>query len=590
MEKRKTSFIKSRAFLIISALLSSFIFFAYAPFELYLTNIDDMWFTLKDFWWMPVLFFIIAFFVIFAIGCFMQKRIRNIYSAAFFGGGLALYLQGNFLFIDMGQLNGGEIIWSDYTKNFTVNILIWLLIIAVPIVLYLIFKNKAIKIFTLLASFLLLIQTVTLGTLFISKSDSLKKNVGYSVTDANLLDVSSDKNAVVFILDMFDERYFKEIINLHPEVKDQYSDFTFFENATGSYSTTSYSVASLIIGAPIRNEGATFIDTINKNYEKTSMFNELKSENYALDLYTKSPLPQDLLYDASNYKPIIPHISDNKSFIKKLYRLAVCRYAPDAFKQRFWMDGTEFNGLQSFSNSDLNPYSDENIDFYNSIKDEKLVVTDEKRFKFIHITGAHYPYKINSKIEPIEGTNDNKQTLDTAIGSLNIVKAYIDKMKEAGVYDNSTIIIMSDHGYYWDGVLTNPLIMVKEVGAHKSFSISDAPVSHYDFQATIMQSLGNNQNQEYGKSMFDIEYGEKRNRIFYQYNLQEESKMSKYRLIEYAVSDQDNSRKYFSLTGNQYSIEGKLENHFENCEYCKEHGTEPVDAPNDAIIVHSPKK
>lgn len=64
--------------------------------------------------------------------------------------------------------------------------------------------------------------------------------------------------------------------------------------------------------------------------------------------------------------------------------------------------------------------------------------------------------------------------------SLTLTKAYLQKLKEAGVYDNSVIIVMADHGtngeYYLEPMgRQNPILFVKGIGEQHAFEVSQAP-------------------------------------------------------------------------------------------------------------------
>ena len=588
------NFFKERLTLFLAVLFPVYMFFLHAPFEMYLTNTENFWFKLSDFGWSIVYTFGLIFGVLLLIGFFLPKKLRDIYSVIGFAGGLCVYIQGNFINTDLGRLTGNEIIWDDYKTKFIINLIIWGTIIVLALVLYFIFKDKTVKIISFIGTFVLLIQMVTLGTLFINyngpKVVDDSSNFEYAVTDKDLYTVSKDQNVIVMLLDMFDNEFMNRVIEENPKTKETFKDFTFFDNAVGSYSTTCYCVANLLTGNTVNNQGSDFNDSVEVSYENTKMFDELLDNDYLLDIYIADGyIPNELRKNSNNYETTQVQVYDYSRLTKMLYRLVGCRFAPDYFKQYYWMNGTEFSDLKTLKDSDYNPYSDDNLNFYNGLVENGLNVTDGKRFKFIHLIGTHHPYKINSKLEAIPATSSSDQVIDTAQGVLKIVSTYIDELKSNGVYDNSTIVLIADHGYYEPGVLTNPLVMIKRPNTDMPFTVSQAPVSHYDLHATIMSSINLNNDGKYGKSMFDISPEENRERIFYQYNLTEFSVDAKFRLIEWTVGSSNNDRKNFRLTGYEYDEHGVKKDHFENCKYCSKYGTAPVDAPNSKCIPHYKK-
>ncbi len=587
------SFLKDRLILLLAVFFPAYMFFLHAPFEMYLTNRNNFWFSLADFWWLIVLTFLAVFMVLFLIGAFLPKKLRDIYSVVGLAGGLCVYVQGNFLNIDLGSINGSEVIWSNYTTKFIVNLIIWGAIILAAVAVYLIFKNKGAKILSILCSFIILMQLVTLGTLLIGyegKESSYSDQSQYAVTDKDLYTVSKDQNVIVMLLDMFDNEYMRQILDQNPEVKDTFKDFTFFDNAVGAYSTTCYAVGNFLTGTTVNNQGEDFNQSVEVAYENTTMFDELIENDYLVDIYIADGyIPLELRQKSQNYEAVQVAVFNNFKLAKRLYRLVGCRFAPDYLKSIIWMDGTEFNELKTLKSSEHQAYSDNNLTFYNGLNENGIKLCDDKRFKFIHLLGTHYPYEFNSDLQPIPATSSNDQAVDTAKGVLKIVDTYIDELKKNGAYDNSTIILVADHGFYLNGVLTNPLVMIKQPNADMPFTVSQAPVSHYDLHATIMSSIGLNQDGKYGKSMFDIQPGEERERIFYQYNLSEGSVDTKFRLIEWTVGSGSNARKNFKLTGYEYDAHGEKQDHFADCQYCSENGTDPVDAPNSMSHQHLKK-
>lgn len=587
------TFFKERLVLLLAVLFPVYMFFLHAPFEMYLTNRNNFWFGLADFWWLIVLAFVIAFLVLFLIGAFLPKKLRDIYSVLGIAGGLCVYVQGNFLNIDLGSINGSEVVWSDYKTKFIINIVIWIGIILTALIVYLVFKKNTLKILSLICSFVLLIQLVTLSTLFFGyeppEIDS-DTQLQHAITDKDLYTVSKDQNVIVMLLDMFDNEYMRQILIENPEIKDTFKDFTFFDNAVGAYSTTCYSVGNFLTGTTVNNQGATFDESVEVAYESTKMFDELIDNDYLLDVYISDGyIPTKLRQNLQNYEAVEVAVFDNLQLAKRLYRLVGCRFAPDALKRFIWMNGTEFAELKTLKNSNNNAYSDKNLTFYDGLVKNGLKLCDDKRFKFIHLIGTHYPYEMNSNLQSIPAITTNEQAVDTAKGVLKIVSTYIEELKNNGAYDNSTIVLIADHGFYLEGVLTNPTVMIKQPNTDTPFTVSQAPVSHYDLHATIMSSINLNKDGKYGKSMFDILPDEERERIFYQYNLAEGSIDTKFRLIEWSVGSSSNARKNFKLTGYEYDAHGVKRNHTENCIYCTQNGTEPVDAKNSECIPHNQK-
>ena len=78
--------------------------------------------------------------------------------------------------------------------------------------------------------------------------------------------------------------------------------------------------------------------------------------------------------------------------------------------------------------------------------------------------------------------------------SMTIIEAYLNKLKEANVYENSSIIILADHGYTEEGETIlgreNPLLLIKgKEENHNTMEVSNQPISYDDLQEAYQRLL-----------------------------------------------------------------------------------------------------
>ena len=131
----------------------------------------------------------------------------------------------------------------------------------------------------------------------------------------------------------------------------------------------------------------------------------------------------------------------------------------------------------------------------------------------------------------------DKGTYDQNVqASMTILKQYLDDLKEAGVYDNTAIVVMADHGYwtYWDDKLlgrSNPLLAVKGVGEQHEMSVSEAPISYEDLQECFSRLLDGKSSDQ----VFDASEGDQRIRRYLSYNYLEEGHIVEYEQKGYAT-------------------------------------------------------
>ena len=201
--------------------------------------------------------------------------------------------------------------------------------------------------------------------------------------------------------------------------------------------------------------------------------------------------------------------------IKYEVQLTGFRYAPYCLKPHTFVNLNDFNTMKIPPEGET-AYTISNSDFYHLLLDEEISLTDRKCFRFIHINGAHAPFTWNEKMEEVDPADGSYE--DNVRASLTITKTYLDKLKDAGVYDNSAIIVMADHGYShivgdYHGQ-QDPIFFVKGVGERHDLAVSDAPVSYEDLQEAFARLIEGNGSDE----IFDWKSGGKRERryLFYE--------------------------------------------------------------------------
>lgn len=577
--------------LIAIAVFLVFTLCIYAPYELYITNRDEFWFKLCHFWWMPLIYAGILMLIILLAGSFLKGKLLLCYEAVLVAIAFDIYIQGNFLNLDLGVMNGAEILWESYRVHFVIDAFIWVLVIIAALWMGLKKANLFHKVATYASIFLSLIQLVTLIVLLVPViiDQGIGEQKYWVLSDKEILEVGEEENVVVFLLDMFDDEYFKEILEKEPELTEELDGFTYFSNSTGSYSATFYSLASLFTGKLNHNEYRLF-DWGDEIAKEDIYLDELTDQGYGLYLYSNavSFFPDRIVDSAENVLRVPMRISNKLHFSYDIYQLVMCKYFPDCLKPYIWMSGTEFEYWQE-TDSEYDSYLQDNVIFKDKLEKTDVSVGGEtKQFKYIHLDGSHPPFRIDENAQTVD--ENSVTALQCARGSLRIVQNYMEKLKQSGSYDNTAIIIMADHGYYDNGVLSSPLFMVKPRAAHGSMKVNNAPICQLDFGSTVLELAGCENWEKYGKSVFEIEEGAVRERYFYQYYLEERTDSPEFRLIEYEIDSESNKPSNFHLTDVEYTVDGKKIRHSEYCKTCNgKEGTNEQESDPTRIVHHKDK-
>ncbi len=418
----------------------------------------------------------------------------------------ALYIQGNFVLINYGELNGKSIDWSKYTINGIIsNILFWIF----PVVgIVLIIKKKNIKkIIGYISAFIFLIQLVTLGALLIQK-DHYRNVEEYVSTTKNEFSFSKNENVIILLLDTFDSKFLEHMLEENP---DQYKtileDFTYFPDTVGNYSATDLAVPQMLTGEAFYHD-VSYDEYINDAFYQSNLLNTFRDKGWNNYIYTIEPLPQSGTVDSIiNLEKKVLTVSSHKRLLIYMYKYVGFRYAPQMFKQAFWFYSDDMAGLKDIKSSTEQIFDWSNFIFYDGINDIKAE-QENNVFSFCHLEGAHSPFTI-TKDFTIEGRETSAEEESRAM--MLLVDKFLRKLKETDIYNNSAIVIMADHGFY--GINQNPLFLVKGMQESHEMQCSDKSLSLYmDFGIT----LNNLSNGEEALDAVVDRIGE--DRIFYRFD------------------------------------------------------------------------
>ena len=134
---------------------------------------------------------------------------------------------------------------------------------------------------------------------------------------------------------------------------------------------------------------------------------------------------------------------------------------------------------------------------------------DRPNYKYLHVGIPHWPVSVNADCEYIGAQSLRRPNYtDQARCGIRRVGAFLDKLRELGLYDSSLIVISSDHGValppegfngdrdVFGGPLSElsgsalALLVVKPPRATGPVRISEAPSAISDIPATIVDTLG----------------------------------------------------------------------------------------------------
>ena len=537
-----TFFSRNRKHLLVSLFFSVSIVFLF-PLSVYVQNIRSNNFLFKDILIPQLLFAFIGFLVTYGFVLLTSKRLKFI-PLMLTALVVCLWVQGNFIQYNLGSLDGHTIDWSDSFRRIWIEVIVW----AVILTFFVVFRKKLLR--NLPSILIFLFFLFGLPSVF-----TLIKNSGNNQTKT-YLDYSrefqfSNNNVLVIILDDFRSDAFATILEKHPEYQSTFKDFIYYEDAMGGYPTTRPSIPLILSGEYYQNlvPIQDYVDSL----EKSTISYQLKNQGYVIENYPFVPYYSSL-YDNQTDKLTL---KDQFAYAIQQGVVSGIRYAPLAVKPFFV--ARYYFGVNYFH---------KDLATFNEKVDEVEISTAQPLFKIIHLSGAHAPYTFDSSLEW-----GQVNYLDQAAGSLLPIKNLLNELQKAGVYENSLILIMGDHGNNENENPSNfplsnysrPLLLAKAKGQQFSeLQVSSTPVTLGDIPQTIASETGVEASFA-GYSIFD-QIPENRIRSYYYYTWNHESWELEYMptLYEFEVSGPATTPASWKYIG-QFS-EGVFvrENDFEN--------------------------
>ena len=294
------------------------------------------------------------------------------------------------------------------------------------------------------------------------------------------------KNIVILVLDMFSGSHMPYILEQFPEFKTMLDGFIFFPNSISTAHATIPSIASLIGGEHYTTYNMN-ARNVNLAKEMTKAFGEM-GLNFANNGYQVSYF---LGETSEGSKPIVDY-AENKIFaiqngglykdyyvrsrgiqnnaliqrkmfdteVSLLVSLGVFRFTPEAYRKRIYKGG---NWLISNKNNifHFNAAINHASSFYAFTHIHNANAT-KPTFKYLHSVMTHVPYAMyydngkcshfsNKKVfdeypHNVKITKNWLQHYDTESCAFVFLRDYIDWLKNEGIYDNTQIFIVSDHG------------------------------------------------------------------------------------------------------------------------------------------------
>ena len=428
---------------------------------------------------------------------------------ALFGAALMLYLQGLLLNGHLASLDGSAFDWRDDASGAIGNLAIWIAAVAACAYLSALFFDTA-----------RLGVLVLCAAAFVSQSAGLiaawqpaDESLNYQLDGSRQMELSSRSNFIVITFDQMSPLVFEQAIADDPQMQESLKDFEYFNNMSAEYSLTFPSLCFLMTHERYDTTKPT-LDYFDRAWSSDgceNFYDTLHRQNYEVKMCVEANYAA---YDAAHMLGKADNVVEagalrvNGRLIADVLELSLFRYCPVMLKTPFCISTGQVAADAHYENVEPLRLA---ADYYDAVK-EGVTTQDEKNcFAWYHVDGAHFPFTVGYDGLPLgyeaEETTENR--VAQLHGYLLAAVDFLDQLKALGLYDDATIILSADHGFY---DCFQAAFLIKQPGqSFETMKVNAAPVAQEDIMATILYSLGE-EPSDYGTTVYDWSEGDSRDR------------------------------------------------------------------------------
>lgn len=479
------NFKKRLIFSLIAVTAFTFMIYIYLPMESFIKNINDFEFDCSN--------FIYQFSLIFASVTVVLTLLLNAFKAKFYwviyrifiALELSSFIQYLYLNSNLSLLG----VANDYSfsKSLIIgNLVIWILVFAVAIFIPKFVKNAWPKVFKALSAVVLGYHIIALIVLCVlAPKSAFVTTIDYYAESSDQFKFSKNNNVIVMVFDAFDNKIINEMIETKPEYFDGLEDFTVYTNTSSVYDSTVTSMNQIFGNCQFDNT-LVIDEWLDKGWNSditSDFYSKMHDNGYKCNAYNfELPMKEFAVGKFDNYKKfedsqkVTTEYFNTDKFISDFELLVTYRICPYLIKDFITFDSLAFKFYATYIIEESASYwNDDYLENMNSIE-----FVDENIMTVNHLNGLHSPCVVPDEIDNCFG----------------IMTTFVDELKANGVYDDSLIIFMSDHGWHnedstTDGWGATPMLFVKAPHASNDDTVfSSAPVSTLDILGTIADETG----------------------------------------------------------------------------------------------------
>ena len=465
----------------------------------YISNESEFWFAFSDIIGNVLLLFALLALVVGLIHFLLPGKgkvnIRLVFAVLVLAVSICIFIQNHFMTSYLPVLTGEPIDWSRYSEWGAASLILWIGVFLVFIICMLL-KPQGVKIITYTLMALLFFTEVLVGGVDLLSNDHEEKANNIFFSKSGLYEVSKKGNVILLVSDTFEGTYMNEILEVYPEVRELLPEITYYDNMTGIGSMTYLSYPIFLSGKEFPmgyKERSGIANTLENEILISAIHNNGWDISYFSD-FNPEPNIKGMIQNISDGRPIPTH-EGSRAIVLQLWKNTLFQSAPQQIKNKFMVDPNQYEIYKStMTMAKAIPYTEDDIWFYNTLKEERINAIDSQRPKYelVQLWGLHDPTVVNEefvKVEYDDSVSQHERKLKAGRAMLQLIRELLDQLEEQGIYDNTTVIMTADHGF---NMRYYPVMLVKEAGRKPDgFRIDSTPLSLIeDFAPLMIQITG----------------------------------------------------------------------------------------------------
>jgi hypothetical protein len=437
---------------------------------------------------------------------------------------VVLWAQGNLFVWNYGSFDGSPIDWSEHSGKGVIELTLFAAALALALT-----KPEWVR------ARALLITTMVLVLQFAALADLIRQSAPFpeklpssldSETIESVSHYSRDLNVIIVVLDSLQSNIFSKTMSDSELSAAMPPGFTYYRDAVSQFGHTEFSLPSLLTSRMIP-EVPHAHDWIRDQMAQSVPARLVgRGFNSVVLSFTKA-VPCDterLGYECLQHRALAGRLEAKTALredVSNMFALGLFRLSPHYLKPWIYDEG-RFRIPHLYPTREVtwrNPSillsSRNDLAVFDQLTVSAVADATAPQFRLLHFYASHIPSTLNKSCK---NPNDAVRTsaTETTHCILSRLYEFLHKLDEIGVYDQSLIFVVADHGRsrgHWKGV---PVFLAKPLGDRRPLRTSELPVSLCDVPSSIFDALEIEHDFEC-ESIFSARMDLQRTRLHYRY-------------------------------------------------------------------------